>query len=105
MKYELTILSQTSQKDLTCLVCGKVTNLKDQRHFPLNLIKETSSDSINHFVHGRWRQGMDKGIECRALVTKHLTVPVLELTEVEIAIWKCLWLKWGNLKKVQLNRL
>ena len=52
---------------------------------------------------GNWISGMSDGVKCHDLVRKHLGFPMLEMTEIQIGIWKCMWLKAGNMKLVKMN--
>lgn len=83
----------------TCLVCGKNTNIFDD--IPLQQIKDASRGAVQRLLTGRWDEGIRMATECHDLVVRHLAFPVLEMTEVQIAIWKCMWLKIGNLKLVK----
>ena len=86
-----------SQK--TCLVCGKTTDLfKD---VPLPDLKSISSKALNALVKGQWEEGLELAKKTELLATKHFTLPVLEWVEVQVAIWKCLWLKFGSMRLVK----
>ena len=63
---------------------------------------EESDTNIEHLVKGRWNAGIDCVKTCDNLMNKHLSLPLLELTEAQIAIWKCMWLKYGNMKLVKM---
>ncbi|TRY63413.1 hypothetical protein TCAL_02645 [Tigriopus californicus] len=82
-----------------CLMCGKQTDL--QQDVPLSRIKELSKQSVEKFIQGLWEEGMVLGRECAELIEKHVHLPILELTDIQIGIWKCIWIKWGNLKLVK----
>ncbi len=85
----------------TCQDCGTDTDVV--RNVPLASIKSESSSAVSHLLSGRWRQGMEAAGRCQGLVEAHLSQPLLEVTEVQIAIWKCMWLKIGNMKTVKMN--
>ena len=58
---------------------------------------------MEDLVSGRWTSGMSLGKECHDLIRTHLSFPMLEMTEIQIAIWKCMWLKAGNMKLVKMK--
>jgi hypothetical protein len=84
----------------TCLICGEETDIV--RDVPLQKIKELSRYAVQYLLTGQWCSGIDTGVECHDLIQKHLSFPLLEMTEIQIAIWKCMWLKFGNIKLVKL---
>ena len=45
---------------------------------------------------------MAKAREVTAAVTRYASLPLLEVTEVQIAQWKAMWLLVGNMKPVKL---
>ena len=83
----------------TCVVCGERTNLAQD--IPLEAIKKSSALACQAFIKGQWQQGLNLAKETESLVTRSFSLPVLELTEVQIAIWKCLWLKYGSMRQVK----
>lgn len=83
----------------TCLVCGETTDLI--RDIPVDDLKKRSAEAIDTLIKGRWCEGLEMAKQVEGIVTKHFNLPVLELSEVQIAIWKCLWLKHGSMRKVK----
>jgi len=60
----------------------------------------------------RWRAGLAYANKCASLAERHLGAgdgktsfppPPLELVEAQVAIWKCMWLKIGNMKRVKMT--
>ena len=39
---------------------------------------------------------------CEHLVNRHLSMPCVELSDAQIDVWRCLWLKFGSMKLVKL---
>ena len=60
------------------------------------------SKAVDRLVRGDWRPGLEYGLKCSQLTDSHFGPPVLELAEVHIAMWKCMWLKAGNMKLVKM---
>lgn len=87
---------------ITCLVCGHETQIETEVRSSISEIKAQSKLAIEHLVKGRWNAGINCVKTCDNLLNKHLSVPLLELTEAQIAIWKCMWLKYGNMKLVKM---
>ena len=83
----------------TCLVCGQTTDLT--KDIPLPEMKSISGKALNCLVKGQWKEGLELAKKTELLVTKHFSLPVLEWIEVQIAIWKCLWLKFGSMRLVK----
>ena len=87
---------------VTCLVCGHETNIQAEVRACISEIKSESKAAIDHLVKGRWNAGMECVQSCDNLMNKHLAMPLLELAEAQIAIWKCMWLKYGNMKLIKM---
>ncbi len=85
----------------TCQNCGGDTDVV--RDVPLSAVKSESAAAVSHLLGGRWREGMAAAARCQGLVETHLSQPLQEVTEVQIAIWKCMWLKVGNMKTIKMN--
>jgi hypothetical protein len=85
---------------VTCLVCGAETDLNYD--IPLKEIKNLSSTSIEALIRGHWREGIEAAARCDYLVDKHLSFPLLEISDVQVAIWKCMWLKFGSIRLVKI---
>ena len=83
----------------TCLVCGKSTNLLQD--IPLEAIKKMSSEACETLVRGQWSKGLELAQKTEEMVKKHFSLPVLEVTQVQISIWKCLWLVHGSMRLVK----
>jgi hypothetical protein len=83
----------------TCLVCGKSTNLLQD--IPLEAIKKISSEACETLVRGQWSKGLELAQKTEEMVKKHFSLPVLEVTQVQISIWKCLWLVHGSMRLVK----
>ena len=100
LKYKQGYNANNSSSLITCLVCGHETDLAAD--LPLKAISRESEEAVAHLVKGDWEIGIRHVEKCHALIDKHLSLPMLELTEAHIAIWKCIWLKFGNMKLVKL---
>ena len=98
------VASQVINPDapVTCLVCGHETNIQTEVRTCISEVKAQSNMAIDHLVKGRWNAGIEcvKGYD--RLMNKHLSLPLLEVAEAQIAIWKCMWLKYGNMKLVKM---
>ena len=92
--------SHSGSTRVTCLVCGAETDLAS--NIPLNEIKNLSSTSIEALIRGQWREGIEAAARCDYLVDKHLSQPLLEIADVQVAIWKCMWLKFGSMRLVKI---
>ena len=64
-------------------------------------LKKVSSQAVELLVKGQWKKGLELARKTEKMVTKHFCLPVLELTEVQISIWKCLWLAHGSMRLVK----
>ena len=60
-----------------------------------------SSQALKCLIKGQWEEGLELAKKTEFLATRHFTQPVLEWVQVQIAIWKCLWLKFGSMKLVK----
>ena len=81
------------------MICGGITDSISD--IPLQSIKETSSKAVDYFVKGKWKEGLDLTKDLDQVVNKHFSSPVLEMVEAQVGIWKCMWLKYGNMKLVK----
>lgn len=84
----------------TCVVCGESTHL--WQDIPLEAIKKLSSQACEALVKGQWQQGLALARQTESKVLRHFSLPVLELSEVQIAIWKCMWLVHGSMRLVKM---
>ena len=87
---------------ITCLVCGHETQIETEVRACITEIKAQSKQAIEHLVKGRWNAGTECVKNCDLLMHKHLSLPLLELADAQIAIWKCMWLKFGNMKLIKM---
>ena len=87
---------------ITCLVCGHETLVETEVRASITEIKSHSKMAIDHLVKGRWNAGVECVKNCDRLMNQYLSLPLLELTEAQIAIWKCMWLKYGNMKLIKM---
>ena len=87
---------------ITCLVCGHETQIETDVRACVSEIKAQSKLAIGHLVKGRWSAGIGCVKTCDSLMNKHLALPLLEVTEAQLAIWKCMWLKYGNMKLIKM---
>ena len=87
---------------ITCLVCGHETLIETEVRTCVSEMKAESKKAIDFLVKGRWNDGIECAAKCDTLMRKHLSLPLLEITEAQIAIWKCLWLKYGNMKLIKM---
>ena len=87
---------------ITCLVCGHETQIQSEVRECILEIKSYSKKAVELLVKGKWSAGIDCVKECDRLMNKHLALPLLELTEAQLAIWKCMWLKYGNMKLIKM---
>ena len=92
--------SSPSVTRISCLVCGAETDLSTD--LPLAEIKKSSREAIEALIRGRWKEGLAAAAKCESLASKHLSRPLMEVTEVQIAIWKGMWLKYGTMKLVKM---
>ena len=83
----------------TCVVCGETTNLLQD--IPLEAIKKLSSEACETLIRGQWHKGLELARKTEEVIKKHFSLPVLEMTEVHIAIWKSLWLAHGSMRLVK----
>ena len=90
--------SKMSKLITKCSDCGEEVDF-DKVLSGLSLLSKSSVASL---IQGQWSLGLEDGVQCHDLVQKHFKDPILELTEVQIAIWKCMWIKVGNLRKVKI---
>jgi hypothetical protein len=81
-------------------VCGAETDLASD--IPLSDIKRLSREAVEALVRGRWRSGLEAAARCERLASKHLSLPLLEVADVQVAIWKAMWLKFGTMKLVRM---
>lgn len=81
-------------------MCGKENDITET--IPVRSIKDLSHSAVEHLIAGQWEEGITKLKQCEAVVAKNLQPPILELTEAQIAVWKAMWLKYGNMKIVKL---
>ena len=81
------------------MICGENTDLLND--VPIEKIKTISSKAVESLVKGRWKEGLDLTRDLDQLVTKHFSHPVLEMVEAQVGIWKCMWLKYGNMRLVK----
>ena len=81
------------------MICGETSDLL--KDIPIEAIKKMSSKAVESFVKGRWKEGLDLTRDLDQLVNKHFTHPVLEMVEAQVGIWKCMWLKYGNMRLVK----
>ncbi len=65
-------------------------------------LKTLSQNAVNLLIHGSWNDGLEAAEESINFGLKHFSLPILEVSETQIAIWKCLWLKFGNMKQVKM---
>jgi len=68
---------------------------------PLEAIKKISSEACETLVRGQWSKGLELAQKTEEMVKKHFSLPVLEVTQVQISIWKCLWLVHGSMRLVK----
>ena len=87
----------------TCVVCGESTHLLQD--IPLEAIKKLSAEACEVLVNGQWSKGLEMARKVEEMITKHFSLPVLELTQVQISIWKCLWLVHGSMRLVKTLKL
>ena len=84
----------------TCLVCGQTTNLNSD--IPLKDLKSESEAVVDLLTHGKWTRGLAETARLMDTASKHFCMPVSEVVEAQIAIWKCMWLRYGNMKHVKM---
>lgn len=92
--------AKVAEVPLSCLVCGSETDLG--KDVPLKRIKEESKAAIDLLLKGQWSLGIEKVATCDRLVSKYFEGPTLEMAEAQVAIWKCMWLRFGNMRLVKL---
>ena len=83
----------------TCVVCGQNTHF--MQDIPLDEIQKISKEACEALVKGKWAKGLELARKTEKLAIKYFSMPVLELTEVHISIWKCLWLIHGSMRLVK----
>lgn len=92
--------SRNDSRHLTCLACGHETDL--EKDIPLQSIKEESDKAQEHLQKGDLQIGLKHLERCEHLVNRHLSMPCVELSDAQIDVWRCLWLKFGSMKLVKL---
>eukprot|EP00095_Tigriopus_kingsejongensis_P011484 maker-scaffold626_size122949-snap-gene-0.33 protein:Tk11484 transcript:maker-scaffold626_size122949-snap-gene-0.33-mRNA-1 annotation:"set and mynd domain-containing protein 4-like" len=92
-------VSEEVQPNLQCSLCGQETHILSD--VPLPRVKELTIQAVDELVRGQWESGIEDGRECQRLIARHMELPVVEQTEVQIALWKSMWLQWGNLRLIK----
>ncbi len=107
----------------TCLACGEEVDLR--RDVPVPSLRSRSLEAVHCLTRGRWHEGMRHAADAHAIVQAAFGLPIMELTEIQvssyieymyvmfvssnanlilllqISIWKCMWLRAGNIKAVK----
>ena len=83
----------------TCVVCGKNTNFLED--IPLDDLKTLSAEACQALVKGQWAHGLELARKTENMAKRYFSLPVLELSNVHISIWRCLWLKFGSMRLVK----
>jgi hypothetical protein len=81
---------------LTCLACGETTDVN--KDIPLKELKKAAANATALLLKGQWTEGMEHAIKVESLTTKYFAMPVLEVVDVQIAIWKSMWLRYGSMR-------
>jgi hypothetical protein len=84
----------------TCLVCGETTDF--HKDIPLKALQEAASNATATLIKGKWTEGLEHAIIVESLATKHFAMPVLEVVDAQIAISKCMWLRYGSMRLIKM---
>ncbi len=94
------VLKDHYKFDCCCEPCSKNWPLLvDMKNI---LGNNNSKEAVDLLTHGKWKQGLAKADQLFEKVLQKSNMPLPEVAETQIAIWKCLWLKYGNTKQVKM---
>nr|XP_040572593.1 SET and MYND domain-containing protein 4-like [Lepeophtheirus salmonis] len=86
---------------INCLHCG---TQNDINNLNLKELMELSKDCKNLFTKGKWTEGLSKFKTADALLTKKLLKhPLYDFAEIQISLWKGMWLERGNVRFVKVR--